>query len=578
VLDRAVIVARLREIASLLELHGGNRYKVRAFERGARALEASREPIVALVEEERLTALPGIGSALASQITELVRTGRSELLESLRAGLPRGVLELSQVGGIGLHVLRELHDTLGIATIDDLRRAAEEGRLQGVKGFGAKKEARILEAISRYESRAPAVPLAEGQKLADALIGEISELDGVREAYLAGSLRRSVELAVDVDLVVSAARPAAVARAIAGLPRVASIEQRGASSLRLRLADGTRIDVAVVLPPSLPTAMVHATGSPAHHERLKRLAEDRGLRLDARSLVDVRTGERLRLEDEADVYHALGISLVPPELREDQGEIEAALRGDPFDLVEVDDLRGFVHCHTTWSDGRGSIEEMARAAEARGASFLTITDHSKAAHYAGGLDLDRLRRQWDEIDEVQDRVGIRLLKGTEADILADGALDWPDRVLESLDLVIASVHNRHHQDEAKMTERVLRAMRHPIFKIWGHPLGRLVTSRPPIPLRVEAVLDALAESRGAIEINGDPRRLDLEPRWSRLARERGIPFVLSVDAHSVRDLDNARYAAGMARRAGVRRAEVLNARPLAAFARAVRPAPGRRAA
>ncbi|MDF2692804.1 MAG: hypothetical protein K0S65_1187, partial [Labilithrix sp.] len=224
-----------------------------------------------------------------------------------------------------------------------------------------------------------------------------------------------------------------------------------------------------------------------------------------------------------------------------------------------------------WSDGKHGVEEMARAAEARGAKFITITDHSKSAHYAGGLDVDRLLRQWEEIDEVQERVGIRILKGTESDILADGALDWPDAILERFDVVIASIHNRYRQEEEAMTQRLLRAMRLPVFKIWGHPLGRLVTTRPPVPCRVEEVLDALAESPGAIEINGDPRRLDLEPCWARAARERGIRFVLSVDAHSTRELDNLRYAVGLARRAGLRRADVLNARGATAFERLVRP-------
>ena len=230
-----------------------------------------------------------------------------------------------------------------------------------------------------------------------------------------------------------------------------------------------------------------------------------------------------------------------------------------------------MHCHSTWSDDRHSIEQMARAAEERGASYLTITDHSATAHYARGLDVERIERQWDEIDEVQGRVGITLLRGTEADILADGALDWPDRIIERLDVIIASIHNRYKQDEARMTERVLRAMRHPAFKIWGHPMGRLVTSRPPIPLRIEEVLDALAESRGAIEISGDPHRLDMEPRLARMARARGIPFVLSVDAHSMPELDNVRYAVGLARRAGIHRDEVLNTKSAAAFARAVKP-------
>lgn len=576
-MDRPAIVASLREIAALLELHGGNKFKARAFARGARALEASREPLATLIESARLIELPGIGVALAKQIEELFRTGRSEVLDSLRTGLPSGVLELSQVGGIGLHALKTLAGELGIESIDDLRKAAEEGRLRGVKGFGEKKEKKVLEAIAKYETRGPSIMLADGLRLADSVEDELTGLEGVASVHLAGSLRRSAELSADLDFVVEAhASPARIVERITKLPRVASVESKSGREARLRLADGTRVDVVVATPEELPAALVHAVASPAHVEKLHARAKARGLRLEPAGLFEGRT--RVDVRDEAALYAKLGLSWVPPEMREDIGEIELAEEGDAFELVVREDLRGLVHCHSTWSDGRHSIEQMARAAESRGASYLTITDHSATAHYAKGLDVERLERQWDEIDEVQERVSIKLLRGTEADILADGALDWPDRIIERLDVIIASIHNRYKQDEAKMTERVLRAMRHPAFKIWGHPMGRLVTSRPPIPLRIEEVLDALAESRGAIEISGDPHRLDMEPRLARMARARGIPFVLSVDAHSMPELDNVRYAVGLARRAGIHREEVLNTKSAAAFARAVKPLAKTRAA
>jgi DNA polymerase (family 10) len=574
--DRSAIVAHLREIAALLELHGGNKFKARAFTRGARALEAMRRPVGELIDEGGLLELPGIGVALARQIEELFRTGKSELLESLRGGLPSGVLELSQVGGIGLHALRMLHDELGIATIDDLRKAAEEGRLREAKGFGEKKEKKILEAIEKYETRGPTIMLADGLRLASELEHEIGAMDEATSVHLAGSLRRSAELSSDIDLVVEAEEPGAAVARIATMPRVASVEKRAERECRLRLADGTRVDVVACFSNELPAVLAHAVSSAAHLAKLERLAEAHGLRLEPAGLFH--QGKQVPLRDEAQLYAKLGLSWVPPEMREDIGEIELAERGDPFELVELSDVRGLVHCHSTWSDGRHSIEQMARAAEKRGASFITITDHSSAAHYAGGLDVERLKRQWDEIDDVQEKVKIKILRGTEADILADGAIDWPDRILERLDVVIASIHNRFRQDEAKMTERVLRAMRHPVFKIWGHPMGRLVTSRPPIPLRIEAVLDALAESRGAVEINGDPYRLDMEPKLARMARARGIPFVLSVDAHATRELDNVAYAVGLARRAGIHRDEVLNTRSANAFLKAVKPSAKRRAA
>ena len=568
-MDRSRIVALLREIAALLELHGGNKFKVRAFSRGARALEATREPIEKLIAEERLTDLPGIGIALAKQIEELHETGTSELLVTLRHGLPSGVLELSQVGGIGLHALKVLSEELGISSVDDLRVAAEAGRLRDVKGFGEKKEAKILEAIRRYEEKGPQILLADGLRLGESLVDDLGSVSGVERVDLAGSLRRFVEVSKDVDLVVTTKKPEQAIATIAKQPRFSSIERIGPTACRLRLPDGTRVDVVACTAADRAATLVHETGARAHVEKLQRRALEHGFTLRASGLESER-GEHLSCREERDLYAALGLSWIPPEVREDLGEIEEAAERE-IALVDEQDIQGFVHCHSTWSDGRHSIEEMARAAEARGAKFITITDHSRTAHYAGGLDVERLLRQWDEIDEVQERVGIRILKGTESDILADGALDWPDAILERLDVVIASIHSRYRQEEEAMTQRLLRAMRMPVFKIWGHPLGRLVTSRPPIPCRVEEVLDALAESRGAIEINGDPRRLDLDPRWARAARERGLSFVLSVDAHATRELDNVRYAVGLARRAGLRRADVLNTHGPAAFARLVRP-------
>jgi DNA polymerase (family 10) len=282
-------------------------------------------------------------------------------------------------------------------------------------------------------------------------------------------------------------------------------------------------------------------------------------------------------EDEAQLYRRLGLPYIPPEMREGAGEVEAARAGAlPADLVALDDVRGLVHCHTDYSDGRHTIAQMAQAAQGRGVAYLTITDHSPTAFYANGLSVDRLRAQWDEIARVQESVSVRLLRGTESDILADGALDYPDAILEQLDVIIASVHARHRMDADRMTERIIRAMRHPCFKIWGHALGRLIPSRPPIEARVEEILDVIAESPAAIEINGDPHRLDLEPRWVRLARDRGIRFVISTDAHATEELRNLRYGVAMARRGWVRRDEVLNTLAADAFVRAVSPAAARR--
>jgi DNA polymerase (family 10) len=315
------------------------------------------------------------------------------------------------------------------------------------------------------------------------------------------------------------------------------------------------------------------TGSKEHNVRLRGLARDKGFTLSEWGMERLDGSGKVPLASEGDVYRALGMQLVPPELRQDSGEVEAALEGRlPADLVEVDDVKGMVHVHTTWSDGRASLEEMARAAEDMGMEYLTITDHSRSAAYAGGLDLDRLRSQWEEMAQVQEKVKIRLLRGTEADILDSGLLDWPDAVLEQLDVVIASVHSRMKMDAEQMTRRLIRAMELPVFKIWGHATGRLLLEREPYGLDMEKVLDAAASSRVAIEVNGDPHRLDMEPRHLGMARERGIPIVLSTDAHSVAGLSNLPYAVMTARRAWVTKGEVLNTLSASAFAAKVRPA------
>jgi DNA polymerase (family 10) len=315
------------------------------------------------------------------------------------------------------------------------------------------------------------------------------------------------------------------------------------------------------------------TGSHAHFQRLREVAAVKGFALNENGLQ--RNGKSMPVKSEAEIYSHLDLPYIPPELREDVGEIEEAQNGATFDdLIEIDQLKGMVHCHTTYSDGRNTIQEMATAAEKMGMSYITITDHSPAAHYAGGVEIERLKRQWEEIARVQEKVKIKILRGTESDILEDGALDYPDSILEQFDVVIASIHSRMTMDENQMTRRLISCMKQPHFKVWGHALGRLVLKRDPIKCRVEEILDAAAESRVAIEINGDPYRLDMEPRWLRAARQRGLKFVISVDAHSIGNLYNLPYGVHMARRGFIRTAEVLNALAPKDFAKFVKPAVG----
>jgi len=560
--DRLAIARALREMAALLDASGQEPFKARAYARGAEVLEQLDADLGPLVEERRLTALPGIGRALAAMITDIYRTGRSEALEELRKRVPPVALELRRIPRLRVEQIAALHAVLGIETIADLEAACEAGRVRTVKGMGPRTEQRILEAIRRLRApEARRILLPEALALAGRMRTHLERAPGSTAAEVAGELRRWAESVDELSFVVATDRPSATMKSALRAPSLAEATAPDAMNIAGRLPTGLPVRIRLAPGASYATALLRATGSPAHIAHLERLARDRGVPLDGGS--------------EGEIYQRLGLPFIPPELREDEGEIEAALSGDlPADLVRAGDLKGLVHCHTVWSDGQHTVLEMARAADALGMAYMTITDHSPAAAYAGGLSVDRLQAQWEEIARVQEMVSVRLLRGTESDILADGGLDYPDAILEQLDVVIASVHRRHRMDADRMTERLVRTMALPCFKIWGHALGRLVLSRPPIECRVEEVLDAAARGAAAVEINGDPRRLDLPPRWVRAARERGIRFVVSTDAHSIGELANTTYGIAMARRGWVRRDEVLNTHGALEFARSVAPRAG----
>jgi bifunctional non-homologous end joining protein LigD len=482
------------------------------------------------------------------------------------AGLSAGAVELPQLPGVSDAKLWALHEALGVTSVEELEEAARAGRLRGVKGFGAKTEASILAAIERARVRNTRWLASEALAALRPLQDGLSAL-GAR-AEVAGDLRRGLETVEAGLLVVGAPEPDGVMDHLRGLPGVLAAEPRGEGEARLLLEAGPPVVVRVVPLEAWGAARLAATGDDAHLAALGARAQARGLVLGPRGLFQ--GGAPVAAPSEADAARALGVPLVPAELRAGAAPLDAD--ASALAVLEVGDIQGMVHCHTTWSDGQASIEELARAAEALGYRYLTITDHSGSAFYANGLDAKRLQRQWDELDEVQARVGITLLKGTEADILADGSLDFPDRILERLDVVVASVHNRFKLAEAEMTRRLVAAMQRPIFKIWGHPLGRMLLRREPVAVRLDEVLDAIAEAPAAIEINADPRRLDLPPEYIAAARRRNIPFVVSVDAHSVAGLGVLPFGVALARRAGVTAAEVLNTRDAAGFAAAVRPA------
>jgi DNA polymerase (family 10) len=517
------------------------------------------------VAEGRLQDLAGIGPGLARAIEELQRTGRSPLLERLRGEMPPGVLELARLRGLSLPKIEALHRVLGIETLEGLEAACEAKRVREVRGFGPSTEARLLEEIRRLRENHGRLLLHQALELGEALLSHLRASPAVARADYAGALRRRHEVIDRLSVIVSGAAPEPALDRLASFPLVERVASRSAVACSVGLTNGLAVDLLWVPAGSYAITLMKLTGSERHWTRLASLARERG---------SAGNGELLELEaaDETQAYRLLGLPWVAPELREDEGEVEAALSGTlPSDLLESGDIQGMVHCHTRYSDGRNSVLEMARAAEALGMRYITITDHSPTATYAGGLDLERLKRQWEEIERAQEQTGIRILRGTESDILADGALDYPDDVLARLDVIVASIHARHRMDAEAMTGRIVAALSLPVFKIWGHARGRLIGRRPPFACDMERILEAAAASRVAIEVNANPHRLDLDPPWIRVARRHGLRFVISVDAHSVRELNNLRYGVDTARRGWVRRGEVLNTLPAVEFAAAVKP-------
>lgn len=590
--DKAVVVRALRDLGAYLQLNGENAFKVRAYDVAAERIAGLGDELTGLVEQHQLTSLPGIGESIAKKIEELVTTGRLESLEALKAQYPPKILELLTVPDLGPKKAKALFDQLGVGSLDDLERACRDQKIRALKGFGLKTEEKLLhglEVARRAAQSGGRRKLAEVLPQAEALLAWVTQAPGVVRASLGGSVRRQKETVADVDLIAAASDPQPVFAHFQAFPQVAEVLGAGESKSSVRLKDtDLQVDLRVLPDEDFASALHHFTGSKAHHIKLRGLAAEKGLTISEWGVFRLKPGEqpapkagvarhehaeaKLPLNTEAELYALLGMQEVPPELREDWGEIEAALEGTlPTDLVTANDLRGNVHAHTVWSDGANTLEEMARAAKALGLSYFTVTEHSQTSGYAGGLTLERLKAQWDEIDRVNETVkGIRLLKGIESDILEDGRLDYPDEVLEQLDVVIGSIHQRYSQDEDQMTKRVLNALDNPFLHIWGHPTGRLIGKREPAPLRMDEILDKAAKKGVTIEVNGCPDRMDLSAEHVRLALQRGLKLSLSTDAHSVKELTtHLPFALASARKGWARKGDVVNTRDVKGFLSAI---------
>ncbi|CAN5918686.1 DNA polymerase/3'-5' exonuclease PolX [soil metagenome] len=560
-MEPAAIAAMLRKLAVYYELDG-DRHRTFAYDRAAKSIESAKG-LQRLLDEGRLEELPGVGPSTARVVAELARRGTVQVLERLRAKWPAVVIELAQLPKLGVTKARKLYEALKPDDLDAVAAMCKAGQVSELAGFGKLSEQKILQAIEERRLTGTRVLLLDAEGSAQSLAHYLELDPAAIKVEICGPVRRWSEVVDHLAYAVSTMAPDAIAARLASFGLVTSVdrERSGADEpVVAYLAGGLRAEIYMASPAKLGWAQIRATGSAEHVALLQARAVDRGLDLSI-----------LEAIDEPHVYKALALPWIPPELRDGTDEVSAAAAGDHFtDLITLDDLTTATHCHTTYSDGKNSVAEMVRAAAELGFDAITITDHSAAASYAGGLTLEHLRAQAAEIAGLENPEA-RVLRGTEADILEDGAIDVPGEMVGELDVIIASVHQRFSLDEDGMTRRLVNAMRQPFFKIWGHALGRLVLRRDPIKVRIEEILDAAAESQAAIEINGDPHRLDLDPINARKAAERGLKFVLSSDAHSVKGLSMVKYAVAMARRARIRRSQVLNALPPDELAAVIRP-------
>ncbi|MEO8654477.1 MAG: DNA polymerase/3'-5' exonuclease PolX [Ramlibacter sp.] len=554
----ADVAAVFNQIADLLEVQGANPFRIRAYRNAARNVSELGGSVAEMLSRgEDLDALPGIGADLAGKIAEIVASGTCQQLESLRKEVPPAITELLAIPRLGPKRVRALHHELGVQTLPQLLTAAREGRISQVPGFGPKMQQQILEAATSRLAQERRFKLGVAVQVADALLAELAQVQGVRQAVAAGSLRRMRETVGDLDLLVTTQRGSPVMDRFAGSPDVVQVLSKGPTRASVVLRNGLQVDLRSVQPASFGSAWLYFTGSKAHNIALRRIAQEAGLKLNEYGLW--RGGERIAGETEASVYRAFGLPFIEPELREDRGEIEAARGHRLPKLVRLEDLRGDLHVHTRESDGKDSLQAIAEAARARGLRYLAITEHSKRLALARGLDAGRLARQIDQIDELNAGLhGITLLKGIEVDILEDGQLDLPDAVLKRLDLVVGAIH----QGFDLPRDRQLRAMDHPCFTILAHPTGRLIEERPACDIDLERVIRH-ARRRGCyLELNTQPARLDLDDLACRMARDEGVLVSIASDAHSTLELDHMRLGVGQARRGWLRPQDVLNARPL----------------
>jgi DNA polymerase (family 10) len=556
----------LESIGQLLELKGENAFKTRAYANAARTVETYAGNIELMAREGQLMEIPGIGEAIAAKITELVKTGRLEFYENLRAEFPATLFDLFELQGVGPKKIKALYEQLHVTSIPELEAACKDGRVASLAGFGEKTAAKMLAAIQSRERYADSYRLGTVAPLAEILLEHLRTHPEVSQACVAGSYRRRKEVVHDLDFIVATQDPAGVTALFVSHPSVQEVIAQGPTKTSVRLDSGVQADLRVVTNDQYPFALVYFTGSKEHNVKLRGLALDHGWTLNEYRMAPVE-GKKAApvpaIYEEADLHEALGLEYIDPELREDRGEIEAAARGELPHLITLENLRGTFHNHTTASDGRSTLEEMAVAARDLGLEYLGIADHSKSSFQAHGLDAKRLLAQLEEIRRLNRTFEeFRLFSGTECDIMKDGTLDFPNEVLSQLDYAVASVHSVFNLPEAEMTERIIRAISNPHITMLGHLTGRLLLTREPYAVDIPAVIEAAAGTGTWIELNANPQRLDMDWRWWPLAKEKGVRCVINPDAHKTDGLQHLWFGVAAARKGWLTRDDVVNCLPL----------------
>ena len=542
----------VEEYATLLELSGASPFRVRAYANAVRALETLTSPLDELLAAGTLTDVKGIGDSVAELVAELADTGTAQAYEKLRAATPEGLLDMLRVPGLGPRKIAAIRKALGIETLDALEQACRDGQLAALKGFGSKTQATILKGVEFIRAHEGHCRVDSAHQSAQSLLTAL--LSHTQHFAIAGELRRARETVQQLDFVISTTDAEAATTAFTTHPEIAEVSAPGAG----RLSNGLQANLHVVSDDAFSAALHYYTGSEEHRAALCAKAAERGLVLDERGLW--LGDERIECTDEAALFASLGLAYIPPELRENQGEVEAAAADALPELVTAADIRGMLHVHSTYSDGADSLETMARAVQEHGFEYMGIADHSQTAAYAGGLRVEEVQRQWEEIDRLNEELApFRIFKGIESDILGDGSLDYDDDLLAQFDFVVASVHSQFNLSSEAMTARIVRAIEHPAATIVGHPTGRLLLDREGYAVDIDSIIEAAARCGVALEINAHPSRLDLDWRHVKKARDHGVQIAVNTDAHSVAGLDHLGYGIGIARKGWLRAADIPNA-------------------